>query len=274
MRKYGLSLLLLVIAASWGGNLWYYKMQKLEQPIFLQHYYEMPASLFQNTSLYYVMNKDDLREPVYFELPTGQLLQVAHIQSRDERGRLQLKEAIVSPAFIDDLKQMKEPLTIDQVKVHYSTGGETETVSIGKIIVYPDRREEQALEQQSVHASSGGTGSASYTTTRDLTIASVDYSFPEMLQGIMKVKVNGIDAADAASFPIQLKKRAGFHVSYNSYSLPKNDERRFQAFIVRINYWDEKGDSVGDQSFYIQPQLYAGDLRSYVKSREGDDNRE
>ncbi|WP_042166349.1 hypothetical protein [Paenibacillus gorillae] len=210
MRKYGLVLLLLVIAASWGGNLWYYKMQKLEQPVFLQHYYETSASLFQHTSLYYVMNKDDRREVAYFELPNGQLLRVEHTRTRDEQGRLQLKEAIVSPVIKEEMEQLKEPLTIDQLKVHYTTGRENETVSIGKIIVYPDRREEQALEQQSVHASSDGTGSASYTTTRDLTIAAVDYSFPEMLQGILDVKANGIDAADTAAFPIQLKKEQAF----------------------------------------------------------------
>ncbi|MFF2091446.1 hypothetical protein [Paenibacillus sp. NPDC058174] len=268
-----MGLLLLVIAVSWGGNLWYYKMQKLEQPIFLQHYYEMPASLFEHTSLYYVLNKDDRREAGYFELPNGQLLQVEHTQIREEQGRLQLKEAIVSPVIKEEMEQLKEPLIIDQLKVYYTTGGENETVSIGKIIVYPERREERALEQQSVHASSGGTGSASYTTTRDLTIAAVDYSFPEMLQGILDVKANGIDAADVASFPIQLKKSTGFHVTYSS-RMPKNDKRRFQSFIVRINYWDEKGGSLGAQTFYMQPQLYGSDLRSYVKSREGGDSRE
>ncbi|KIL34379.1 hypothetical protein SD71_20345 [Cohnella kolymensis] len=260
-------LLTLAMALSWGGNLWVYESQKLEKPLFLNHYYELPASLLGHMRLYYIANSDSKREPYQFELPNGILLNVAATSTFSERGRLQLREAIVT-AYPEMLQQIKEQLAFEQVSVRYNDGL-VETVPIGKVIVHPDEQKEITLASHLTSGSNDGTGLSRYTVRHDVQIIKVSHSFPEVLDGTIDIEFNGRKANDISAFPMEL--RAGASVAmYYRFQLPEDDIRRFNAYQLLITYENSKGETAGTAFVNSQPELYEDDLANYVRFRKGE----
>ncbi|MUT65218.1 hypothetical protein GOM71_04650 [Paenibacillus sp. NEAU-GSW1] len=269
MQKYGLPLFLLVIAISWAGNLLFYGTQKIEKPLFLRHYYEMPVSLLVNSEIYYIVNKDNNRDVYQFELPNGQPLYVQNNMVKSEYGRLVLKSAMIAPNMLEELQKMEEPLSIDEVKVYYSNG-ESDTISVGKIVVYPDDVENRTFKQNFGSGSSNGDGSASYTADRDITIQDAYYSNSDRLSDVMNLNVNGKNAGESGVFPLLVKKGEGLMLNY-SLRFPDKDVRRFDAYTIRFSYQESGKEGSGINHFILQPELYDKDLRRYVKLRKGGD---
>jgi hypothetical protein len=268
VNKKALLLLLLAVAVVWGGNLWYYKSQKLEKPLFLQHYYEIPISLADHLTLYYISNTDSTRTPYKFQLPDGTDLNVENNRIRDRRGRLQSNEVVVSPPK-NAFEAITEPMKFEQLDAYYNDGF-VDTVPIGEIIIHPNpKAQESPLKMNFSGGSSNGTGSTGYNVEADVSIRAVSSSFPELLSDVMDIEFHGRNLTDIHAFPLSL--HAGDHTSL-SYQLqfPNDDPRRFHAFHIRISYEDPRGKSVGIHQIIEQPKLYENDLVRYSRMRKGD----
>ncbi|SDX05225.1 hypothetical protein [Paenibacillus sp. CF384] len=266
MRKHWIWLLALAVAASWVGNVWFYESQKVDKPIFLKHYYEMPESLLQHMRLYYLTNKDSSREPYQVELADGIMLHVEHIETRDEKGRLQLREAVLSPSSIA-IGQLKEQLTVDQFRVYYNDGFE-DTVEIGKLIIHPDKQA-LPLESNFTRGSSDGTGGDGYIARRDIEITAVTNSYADLLGSGFELMLNNgsVKASDFSAFPIQLRKGDSFSMSYR-FLLSKGDIRQFDVFQLMVVAEERNGNPAGVMFINKQPDLYEKDLSKYVRLRK------
>lgn len=269
MKRHWLWLLLIALLGAWTWNLWYYDSQKLEKPLFLKHYYELPASMLSHISLYYITNTDSSRKPFRLELPNGISLNVAHVQVRDQRGRLQLNEAVVIAPEKRILDQSDTSGHFDRLQVYYNDGL-VDTVSIGNIIVQPGRDSGDPLSMSSSSGSSNGTGGATYRATRDVTISAVRSSFPELLSDAVHVEFNGKKSDEAGAFPMILRAEQFAEMKYR-FQLPDGDVRRYHAYQLFIGYEEAGSDTIaGRQYVNKQPDLYGDDLAKYVRLRKGE----
>lgn len=266
MKKHWIWLLGLAVIASWSWNLSLYKQQELEKPIFLKHYYEIPVSLSEHLSLYYIKNVDNEQQPYQFGLPDGMMLRVENDTVRDERGRLQLREATVSPFDMDELRKQDEQLDYDQLEVFYNDGT-IEMVSIGQIIVHPDSTRGSSLDQQFGKGSNDGTGSASYVVSKQAVVAALTHSFPDLLSDVIEMNLNGASGTDDNAFPMELSKGDTATFEYRFF-IPDDDVRRYHAYYISYDYKDQQGGNVGSSIQITQPQLYAEDLAAYVRLRK------
>ncbi|WP_010272636.1 hypothetical protein [Paenibacillus senegalensis] len=79
-RLYGVlggAVIFTIIAASWVGNLLYYQAHLLDEPVFLEHYYEASFHPEETLELYYITHKSDDRR----------LISIQPILIREEEGR-------------------------------------------------------------------------------------------------------------------------------------------------------------------------------------------
>ena len=265
MRKLRVWLFAALLLAAWGGNVWYYEAVQVEKPLFLKHYYEIPADLLSHQRLYYITDRHSRREPFQIRVNDEFMLYVEQVSTRSERGRLKLQEAVVRPSS-EAYLSMKEPLRFQQATVYYNDGTE-DVVSLGEWIVHPNERRAYEVESSFSMGSSDGTGSSGFTVLEDMTIASVMHSFPDRMSDAIDIAVNGRSLRDEWPFPISLRKGDRLSVSY-TFRLPGDDERRFDAYQLIIKLLDEQGRTVNVNYVNAQPRLYEGDLRDYV-SRVG-----
>ncbi|CAM3572559.1 hypothetical protein [Marinicrinis lubricantis] len=267
MKKHWPWIFSLLLIASWGGNVWYYESQKLEKPIYLEHYYEISTDLLSHMSIYFITNRDSEREPYQFRVNDDIVLNVAQVRTRDERGRLQLREAAVMPVSDQIFRNLENSLRFEQATVYYSDGL-VDTVSLGEIIVHPRSQSEYDLEFSFSSSSSNGTGRWGSTVQEDITVASVTHSFPELLSDSIDILVNGKSYVDTTAFPLTLNKGDPLGGSY-IFQLDNEDVRRFHAYQLMITMKDEQGHIINVQYINEQPQLYDEHLRSYVRLRKG-----
>lgn len=269
VRKYKLSLLLVLLLAVWSGSIGYYESQKLKNPIFLEHYYELDASLFAHTSIYYIANTDMKKKPYQYELPNGAWLRVHHSLPRSEFGRLQVMEQILSPATFD-MQKITEPYAFDRMRVYYTDGTE-EVVSIGSITIFPNRSVtgESRMEQAHSAGSSDGSGSTGYRVKQAITLHSLKLSFERQLQGVFTAELNGKDALDRNGYPMTLQPGDYIGMEYR-FQLPPMDERRHHAYRLRLTLLDAEGREAASHGIIGQwPQFDNRELLSYVRQRNG-----
>ncbi len=265
MRKHGVWLFGVLLIAAWGGNLWYYEAVKVEEPMFLEHYYEIPADLLSHQRLYYITDKHSDREPYQFRVNNELTLYVQHVNTRDERGRLRLQEAAVMPSS-DAYRSLSDTLRFQQATVYYNDGTE-DVVPLGEWIVHPNASLANKVDFNYSKSSSDGTGSSGGTVREDVTIASASYSFPDRLSDAVDIAANGVSVQGEGAFPLTLRKGDALEVAYK-FRLPDDDERRFHAYQLMITLLDEQGRIVDAQFINDQPRLYDEHLRDYVRSRE------
>ncbi|MFF2483085.1 hypothetical protein [Paenibacillus sp. NPDC058071] len=270
MRNYWLGGVLLAIALSWIGNLTYYHSQKLEAPLFLEHYYEIPASL-GTFSIYYIRNADSKRDLVSVQLD-GQAWYVQHIASRDRKGRLELVEAFLMQRLPGSSEEgLKEVNEASEGKAFFSDGFSMH-VTLGQIRIYPDMDQEIA-GRLSATMSSGSSGNwtyenkTSYSVNEKVTVAAAEFGFTDVLDGAATVEINGAAVQENGVVGLDLKQGNSFSTSITVY-LPKTDERRRHAYWNRLALKDDQGRVVAQDYMNIQPQLYGGDLKHYVKQRK------
>lgn len=266
MKNHYLWIFSLLLIASWGGNIWYYESEKLAKPIYLEHYYEIPPELMSHLSIYFVTNRDSEREPYQLRLNDDVILNVEHVNTRSERGRLQLREVIVSPSS-DQILKIKNSLRFEQATVYYNDGL-VDTVSLGDIIIHPNPQRAYEMKFSYGKSSSDGTGRSGFTVQEEMTIASVSHSFPENLSDSIEILANGKSYRDSSAFPMTLYKGDSFEMSY-TFRLHDNDVRRFHAYLLMITHKDEQGRNSGVQFINEQPRLSDEHLRSYVRLRKG-----
>ncbi|MYL71782.1 hypothetical protein GLW00_13020 [Halobacillus litoralis] len=179
---------LLIIAISWGGNLWFYHSKQLEEPIFLEHFYD-GAGMFE---LYYLTNRDDPSHIVRVEFSDGTTLhaeadQYAFRNENPAYGpdvRSKSTHYLLKATRFDE-QRMRE-LGVDhegKATIHFN-GGETIVADIGMVEAGELRKGNGLFTQQSSSSSSNGRSFRSYSVKEELDIESISSPFPEVDDGL------------------------------------------------------------------------------------------
>lgn len=268
MKRHWLIVLIAATAASWIVNVAYYQSQRLERPLYLNHYYDMKESELYGMSLYYIQNKDTGSRPYQFELPNGQLWLVDSDSTRETYGRYELKEAFIRP-FVD--MQLAAPLAVREVKAHYSNG-DKENVWLGDITIYPDddagaNSVMESSFSRSTSANLEDQSSMGYTVLEDTTVTGISYSFAELLGDTVSGSFAGADLTATEPYPMSFKAGDTLNTTL-AVRFAEHDIRRFDAYRIRMAYTDGQGQERGLNSLSAQPRLYAKDLREYVSMRK------
>ncbi|MBN9653216.1 hypothetical protein J0K78_02980 [Halobacillus sp. GSS1] len=199
MKGKTLIISLLIIAISWGGNLWFYHSKQLEEPIFLEHFYD-GAGMFE---LYYLTNRDDPSHIVRVEFSDGTAVHAEADQyafpnenpayGPDVRGK---STHYLLKATRFDEQRMRE-LGVDhegKATIHFN-GGDTIVADIGKVTSSEIQDRNSIFRSQGRSSSSNGRSFQSYTVMEDLKIESISFPFPEVAEDVrMKLYAPSIDS--------------------------------------------------------------------------------
>ncbi|WLR46594.1 hypothetical protein LC065_13565 [Halobacillus litoralis] len=188
---------LLIIAISWGGNLWFYQSKQLKEPVFLEHFYG-GVGMFE---LYYLTNRDDPAQVVSVEFSDGTTL---HAES--DYYALQNENPAYGPDVRSrsshyllkttrfDEQQMRE-MSVDhegQATIHFNNG-KTIISDIGKVTTSELRDGNGIFRSQSSSSSSNGRSIRSFTVVEDIKIESMTSPFPDVDEDVkMKLYTSSI----------------------------------------------------------------------------------
>jgi hypothetical protein len=212
---------LLLIAGSWGGNVWYYNSMQLAEPLFLPHYIATRAAGGELIELTYLENKADQGEVTGIQIEELPMLRFElREHSRYSNHVLMKAYASWEPGMPGAPDEGQLPLTIREVTVHYG-GGASKRVSIGEIQVMAFTRE-GVLETVSASGSSDGTGSYAARVTQKIVLEKVGYSYSDRLATGFRLALGG-QPIEELSVPLELDE--GDMLSFTYEWLPQEDER-------------------------------------------------
>ncbi|WP_128893595.1 hypothetical protein [Longirhabdus pacifica] len=194
----------IVFLISWGGNLIYFQSQQLEEPIFLDHYYEPFVDNDWGLTFYYLSNKRDTSTASYVTID-GEIMYPETYPSsffffsnqtvpyyKEEYRHHYLKSLTISN-FNDVIAHHvnEEGVWIfEEITVHFDDGRSV-NANIGEV-----RIRERRTEPSVLHARSGSSGSTHWEQTmmyaeQPITIEEIQVPFNLLHQGVVgKVKVD------------------------------------------------------------------------------------
>lgn len=238
-------IVVLLIASSWVGNVWYYQSMQLEKPIFLKHYIIVNGNQSDWIELTYLENKKEGRKVTGIRLEELPMLRF-QIDPHPNSYRHQVLGKAYGEWRTEEAGQMeKVPVTIKEATVYYSEG-QPEKVPIGEINVLWEQRE-SLLETSSSRGSSDGTGQYSVTVKQPLTLEQVEYSFSDRLSSMFELTMEGRDEP-IPQLPIRLT--AGDPLTFNyKWTIPEETPAAFEVYkaYILLTFKTEDGRTVNDR---------------------------
>jgi hypothetical protein len=257
-------IVVLLIATSWVGNVWYYQSMQLEKPIFLKHYIIVNGNESDWIELTYLENKMKGKKVKGIQLEELPMLRF-QIDPHPNSYRHQVFGKAYGEWRTEIAGQMeKVPITIKEATVYYSEG-QPEKVPIGEINVLWDQRE-SVLQMSSSRGSSDGTGQHSVTVKQPLTLEQVDYSFSDRLSSKFELTMEGRDITP--QLPIRLA--AGDPLTFNyKWTIPENTPAAFEVYkaYILLTFKTEDGRTIYDRlptNFNLY--LYEKQIKRLVRS--------
>ncbi|WP_159881897.1 hypothetical protein [Paenibacillus puerhi] len=136
MKKYARWLLTLLTIAVWAGNYVYYERHKLEEPVFLEHFYEFTPFAGDSIELFYVTHRD-FPQKLFLVQPSEDVMwPVQGVSTYGDYGPYRIHQATVQ------LGQYEQPLPAEsyqaftELTMQFSEGGSL-TAPVGRIALLP-----------------------------------------------------------------------------------------------------------------------------------------
>lgn len=222
-------IVIILIAGSWIGNMWYYLHSQLEEPLFLRHHITMFANIGDRLELQYLENKNED-------------IQVSMIQI-DELPQLQFQlfeqtsytHQVYKKAFADwspeelNLKESTD-LSIHEITVYYNNG-ESKRVPIGEINVLWHPNSHSLLEFASSGGSSDGTGFTAVNAAEDFTIEGIHYTYQDKMPAFEMKLAN--TPLDQVTYPFLAAEGHGLNLNYR-WRYSEDNPYRYDVFRSNI----------------------------------------
>ncbi|MCA0757166.1 hypothetical protein KP806_19055 [Paenibacillus sp. N4] len=258
-------IVVLIIAASWVGNVWYYKVMQLENPVFLKHYVTINGFQNELLELSFLENKKNGRKVTGVRLEELPMLRFQINPYPDDYRHQQLGKAYAEWSHDEAGQLEKVPLTIKEATVYYSEG-HPETVDIGEIHLVWEQ-DEGLLDMSSSGGSSNGDGHYSVIVKQPLTLEQVDYRFSERLGSMFSLSIAGQDEP-VPQLPMKLA--AGDPLTFNyQWTIPDDSAKAFEVYKtdMLLTFKTEDGRTVTG-SLPINFNLYLNEkqLKRLVRS--------
>ncbi|MEF2966016.1 hypothetical protein V3851_09250 [Paenibacillus sp. M1] len=203
---------LVLIAGSWGGNLWVYFRSQLREPVFFNHYIEVENSPGYSFDLLYLENKSakiKLRSIDIPELPNVQVtpIQVQNSYTHQNQGTMRVQ--IMDYDLLQPVFPPEGPLLIHRVNAVFEDNSVRE-MNIGEIRVYNDDLTGDApTEGSSGGSSSLGTGYQTIRFSRAAQLTGITSAYLPRLGDRLAVTL------DAASIRNLTQIEIPFESAYN-----------------------------------------------------------
>lgn len=279
-------IILSVIILGWIAAATYAYSQQLEQPVFLDHYFEDYAEENLQMQFYYITNKND-NETVNM-ITLGDI--PAFIEDFQEGtsyvqqfGSHELRTLSVKMDPYE-LSKIKEEVIINEITV-YLAGGDSFTADIGEIIIHPE--DESSNPYLSQVSSGDGELTVSYLEVEEeITINGFEPHLPPYGMANLKVHVpntedhfndvNYVQKIESRlkagkgyelpnlEFPLNFKEKEGFAISIQN----RGDVKYVLNSWVMIDGEDKNGTDIRfPASLYHIPILTQEDSRTIIERK-------
>ncbi|WP_153732833.1 hypothetical protein [Sporosarcina obsidiansis] len=234
-----------LIGISWVANFIYAQSQKLEQPVFLNHFIDVRTYDNQYVTFYYLTNKEDQSFIQVVEL--GDIRGLPErvgsndgVREIDQFGRYSLREVTVQ--FSPEMSGTPTaPQRFTEMNVYFSEEKPT-TYPIGQIVFHPWEEQVQPFTFVSTHA--GIHMEERVRIAEPIMIESVNNSFENELRDHLFVKLQS--AQDFAS------EQTAYEYGDKEWNEVKGTDARAVKFPVKL----KTDDWLAIKSF-IDPELHA-----------------
>lgn len=264
-------IVVVLIVASWGYNLFSHQTNRLSEGRFLSHRIEVTDSPGESFWLYYIANNDDKRLPISVSIEGMSALQFHPVSEymtfRNQRLYRLLGHFNGDP---DNTPFGKAPpLTVHSVDVYYSDGTQGKA-DIGEMIVYRgDWASGGSISQTSGTSSSDGTQTAAFRVDKPVTLNGFSSAFLNELGSTFTYELHA--EKEAAVFPQAVE--ADESISFiSNFHVPADSQLYLQpvSMRLRLEYSDEDGTG-RVQMIPLERQPYPSEsaIRAYVKAQKG-----
>ncbi|WLD91736.1 hypothetical protein [Alkalihalobacillus sp. AL-G] len=138
---------LLIVIISWIGNYTYLQSQQVEEPIFLDHYYEVPAEENLGLKFYYLANKNDQSQVNFVEMDDVRAFPVENggfemftdnnpVHFEREFRHQQLRSVLIKMPIDKIHLTGEEHWSFETMTVHFTNGTVMQS-DIGKVVILP-----------------------------------------------------------------------------------------------------------------------------------------
>lgn len=195
----GIALILL----SWVGNYAYFHSKQLNEPIFLNHYYEGFLGEEISFTFYYLTNKQDPAEVTDVQIDGVEMVSV--FNDGQEYGMWQESSSLsvvqefrhhylksVTLQFNKEFIQFNEAessLSFEKMEVFFSNQSSI-IADVGKVNLYLDNREINVLDSRMSSSSNQHRSEEAMVTKEPIIIEEISIPFPEELAGEVAVKID------------------------------------------------------------------------------------
>lgn len=185
MKWQTLIIALILILVSWSASLWYNHSAQLEEPIFLDHYYDGSGGNFE---LKYLVNKQDPQQVQSIVFSDGTMVRADYPTpgplhpGNPETGRNVLSRSthywLVSAIF-DYPDLAREQVDHEGEATIHFTNGESARAEIGTVHVKEQGSASGILQGNGTSSQSGGRSAQSFVVEENIKIEEVSFPFPE-----------------------------------------------------------------------------------------------
>ncbi|MBU3188962.1 hypothetical protein K9O30_07775 [Clostridium bowmanii] len=226
---------LAILVLCWTLNIAYYQNKVIKEPLFINHYYDIPKGM-NSFDIYYIKDLSSQREitsVIFPELGT-QSMNFTDTDVNSDKRYYMLKNIRIDilNGSDSDIPEEYKNKVITKAIIEFSDG-KTMNVNLGKIYLFSDELLARAFKFYSASSSSDNTGSSNLIADKDLKVTGIDGRFNEEVKDILEIKVNN-KLLSEVKFPLYLKKGEILYINYgfnfnenlikqnNAYSFPLN----------------------------------------------------
>ncbi|MGM0903804.1 MAG: hypothetical protein ACQEXB_22225 [Bacillota bacterium] len=194
---------ILLILLSWIGNYSYFQSKQLEQPIFLDHFYEGFLGEERSFTFYYLTNKLDPAEVTHVQIDGAHMVNVIN----DGQGFGFWQDSSV-PSFVQEfrhhylksvtiqfekefmqLNDAEPSLSFETMEVFFNNQSSI-IADIGHVNLYREDRQTSVFDARMSSSSNQHRSEEAMVTREPITIEEISIPFPEELAGEVSVKVD------------------------------------------------------------------------------------
>ncbi|RIW29603.1 hypothetical protein D3H55_18570 [Bacillus salacetis] len=249
MKIKTLLIIFLVYGLIFGSFYTFLKFSRVEEPLFLTHYYE--KEIFDSSddyvSIFYITNKGDQRQLVSAkskELP-GRQFYVDHDMIQYSEGIYNQHEALINLTNIEERDIMLENFLFE-----FSDGTSVET-DIGAILLLEADRpgaDEMVVDIPSSGSSNAGESFAAVNILKDSQLAAINLPYSNELTGFLDLK---LDKSNSASISINPEPEE-FKISGDMSGFPKDE---LPVSLI-------KGEMIRVNGFVDKTEMYENDIHA------------
>ena len=262
----------------------YFLDKELKEPIFLNHYHELSASLGTTIELHYITNRniDQETDIAWGYIPGTDLLLPPAFQFTAGTYKHYLHKTVgleITEEFLEEMKE--ESMELNQISVTF-TNGDTSLIELGDITLF--KGEDAPFDYPSSGSSNDNSGFQLLKAEKDMELTGLDIPYEQDLQSALRFEVihdqlklhkydqlpEGIwneEGLSLDAFPFSLKNGDLLSIKYQ-FSFEENNPLRFNFYELhaRLRGKDEDGQEFTDMiSLPYRPYFTEKELNAFVQ---------